>query len=180
VGGFFVSSHVFFDLHDKTQGITFLTLPASHFEKLFSRWLIVALGYALGISFLFFFLFAITNVAKALFFPSIWSGALLYVNWHAMLISLKYYLLLQPIFLLGAIYFKQAALAKTVLCCCVFMLALIFVKFFFTFLFFTPDNISNSIMVWQEHSFFIINSFLMLLAPICLFATYLRLRESEI
>ena len=170
-GGFIVTSRAFSDLHDKTQGIAFLTLPASLFEKLFGRWLIASVGYAIYMLLLFFLVFMLAALYGRLFVP---------VNWHEILDSLKYYLLLQPVFLLGAIYFKKSALTKTILCWCFFVLALFFIKFLLVAVFFIQDRALQQFFTWQNYQFFALNGFLLLLAPTCLFITYLRLCESEI
>ena len=179
-GGFFITSHVFSDLHDKTQGVVFLTLPASQFEKLLGRWLITAVGYALGLLLLFSILFIFTNLCKAIFIPSFRSITVFHINWQQILQSLKYYLLLQPVFLLGAIYFKKSALTKTILCWGLFALLLFFVKSLLVAVFFIQDVTLQRVVDWQNYGLFAVNAFLLILAPASLLITYLRLRESEI
>lgn len=178
-GGFFVTSHIFSDLHDKMQGVVFLTLPASPFEKLLSRWLETSVGYALGILMLFSLLFVFTNLFKAVFIPEMRNIAIFHINYWEIIQPLIYYMLMQPVFLLGALYFKKSSMAKTILCCCVFVLLIFFIKFLFAALFFTQDIVFQQLIVWRYYGI-TLNTFLLLLAPTCLFITYLRLCESEI
>ena len=50
VGGFIFTSIIFRELYTKPRGQFYLTLPASHLEKITSKWLLSAILYPIGVT----------------------------------------------------------------------------------------------------------------------------------
>lgn len=187
-GGFIFTRHVFSDLHDDSKGYSYLILPASSFEKLFSRWLLSGIVYALVFTILLYGLFSLslftahlmpTLSSKLLITqPSFWQslGAILPSVWHTILV----YLVLHSVVFLGAIYFKKHALFKTSLTLMVLVsLLALFIGLMTYFL--CPGCMVFGLMhlfkrVYLGGYYF----FWICLAPICLAIAYVRFKEYEI
>jgi hypothetical protein len=174
VGGFWISSLAFKDLHDKQKSYIFLTLPCSNFEKFFSKLLLTSAGYILVTLLGFYLLSLLMFVVDLLllkhgqaFFNPFRDDILFYI---------RDYIILQSVFLLGSIYFKGHAMTKTILSLA--CLALIFVLFTFLVVILFLGPLGLSLM----HVFTGIFSsiFWLLLAPCCWFIAYIRVREIEV
>lgn len=177
VGGFIITSFAFSDLHDRNRSHIFLMLPSSNVEKLLNRWFLTSVGYAVAVlagyyifsqvsAFIYYVLFGIHSICLSLQQPELWYG-------------IGQYLVMQSVVLLGAIVFRKYVLVKTALALgCLFLLLSAF-SLLVTSILFVPGYFSNGvimemllkgvhIMVW------------FLLAPFCLYMTYLRLTEYEL
>ena len=116
VGGIVATSVTFGDLHSKQRGYTYLTLPASMFEKFLSKLLFTTVGYCI-IAILGFFVFSLVAAGLTRIFfgvshkifnpfqPGVWKFMALYIVSHS-------------IFFFGAVFFKKQTLVKTVLSMC--------------------------------------------------------------
>jgi hypothetical protein len=113
IGGYIFSSTIFSELRTPHRGYLYLTLPASTFEKLIVAWFISSVLYIAGavvIIFLINVLLMVVAIAFSanqvpvfnLFEPPV-------VKMYAI------YLVTQPIFVLGAIYFRRINFLKTLL-----------------------------------------------------------------
>ncbi len=112
VGGLWITALSFNELHNPQKSCYFLTLPASHLEKLFNRWLFTAVLYpafVLGIYLLLYMLKSGLELSIPLYHIA---------NW------IKIYLIFQSIFFLGAIYFKSHQIIKTLASILIFNLIL--------------------------------------------------------
>ena len=172
----------------------YLTLPSSSIEKLLSKLLINSIGYLLGINFLLIIITIAANGISLFLFENSFP---IFNPIHPNIFKSElFYLIAQNIFLFGAIYFKRYNFLKTIL--------LISGPIFFIGIF---PAVIFKIMYWNYHETvllkitpgysisppsldFISNTFnriieiLVILfyyvtAPLFLFLSYLRLRESE-
>jgi hypothetical protein len=122
IGGFIFTSLSFGELASEQSRISYLTLPASVFEKFASRLLVTSAGYVL-VSVAFYFVFSVIafavnmlifGVAHPVFNPA-----------HPVIVlCIGLYLVTQSVFFAGAVYFRGNALIKTIVA--LFVLALAF------------------------------------------------------
>ena len=112
IGGFIFTSIIFRELYTKPRGQFYLTLPASNFEKLLSKWLLSAILYPIAIT-IFYWLFSI--IANGLY--AYWYGEPLVgfmTDWTRELKDLiPFYIVFQTLFFLGAITFTKYNIFKT-------------------------------------------------------------------
>ncbi len=111
-GGLIVTSMVFKEMHRKETAQNYLLLPASNFEKFFSRLLISTIGFALialiGVTAISYLsegvntlIFKRHNVLFNPFSKIVWT-------------LMAHYLVAQSIFFLGAVYFRKYHFIKTI------------------------------------------------------------------
>ena len=109
-GGLIFTSLIFKELHSPHRSYFFLTLPASTLEKLAGAWLLTSPLYILGftiVSFIIYFIsFLIAGVPFSLSY--FYNGGL-----GEAILS---YMVIQTIFLWGAVYFRKNNFLKTLLC----------------------------------------------------------------
>lgn len=112
-GGLLYTSYSFSELTDNSTSMTYLTLPASNFEKFVSKWLFSTVGfyvvYLVGYS---IFAFIGLSLANTVFD---FKGESFAPFVEENLICTKVYFVVSSIFLLGAITFKSYHAPKTVL-----------------------------------------------------------------
>lgn len=183
VGGFLVTSHVFTDFHDKNQGIVFLTLPASILEKFFIRWGLTSIVYALGIILLFLLTTYFFAATKSLLTTNLKYLLFVKIPVNQIFICFKYYLLVQPVFFLGACYFRRYSLTKTILCILALIFSWMFLKFLLVGVFLWRDLLASRSVVLQNFTtvtWDMLQLSMLIIAPCCLFLAYLYLRKSEI
>ncbi len=164
--GLTITGYAFSDVHDKKRGYRYLLLPASSFEKFFSRWFSTSMLYLLSFSVL---LYALGFLAP-------------YEIWQA----IPGYLILQSVFLLGAIYFKKNVLLKTgllislpVVLVPVILIFISLVNFNWIILMVTNDLSSfASFSAGTNWGIYYFSK--LFLAPICLLIGYIRFKECEI
>src|SRR5690606_1862665 len=109
-----LSSLAFNDLSSTLKSYHYLTLPASALEKLVSMWLLTSVGWIVLFSAAFsVFTFVVNPVAEGLFIR---------VDFHPFdplgpfaLEAMRYYFVLQGIFLVGAVFFRGYVFPKTLL-----------------------------------------------------------------
>jgi len=127
-GGLLFSSTFMAPMNSKLRRLSFLSTPASNFEKFFSRWLIVTIGYL----FAFFVAMWIAEAFRVaivgakfpdleikfidltrLYYPTgDWSGNYM-VPKFVFTILIGAYFLFQSYFLLGATFFEKTSFVKT-------------------------------------------------------------------
>lgn len=111
-GGLIVTSMIFKEMHRKETAQNYLLLPASNFEKFFSRLLISTIGFALitliGVTAISYLsegvntlLFKRHNVLFNPFSKIVWT-------------LMAHYMVAQSIFFLGAVYFRKYHFIKTI------------------------------------------------------------------
>lgn len=113
IGGAIITSASFSEMHKPEKSMHYLTLPASAFEKVFSTWLSTTVIFLLATVAYFYaawyiasgLAFLLTNTKFAtlnLFDAGLWQ-------------IMGIYLAVQPVFFLGAVYFKGYNFLKTLL-----------------------------------------------------------------
>ena len=113
IGGLIYTSYSFLEFSDSSTSMTYLTLPASNFEKFLSKWLFSTLGLYLFLlaAYGFFALIGI-GIFKAIFPMQVESfNPFGETNW----LLTKVYFVISSLFLVGAITFKSYHAPKTIL-----------------------------------------------------------------
>ena len=112
-GGFIFTSQSFSELQKPEKGYHYLTLPASHLEKLFTKWIFSTIIYLVA-AYIALYIIALigSGLSVALFKTEFKLLAL--QNYEPFRMA-GIYLVLQPIFLLGAAYFRSYSFIKTLL-----------------------------------------------------------------
>ena len=111
-GGYLLTAASFRFLHEKNRSSFYLTLPASHIEKLLSRLVLTTIGFVVGVSALYYV------------FSLLASGASVFINGdslpvfnpfeHGNIVLISFYWITQSVFLLGAIHFRSHHFIKTI------------------------------------------------------------------
>ena len=186
IGGFIVSSLAFKDLGNSLRRHSYLMLPASILEKFTCMWLLTSLGWTILFSTAFYLYSIVANTVGSVFFPSVTFQTFKPFGSFSLVI-IKYYIVLQGIFLLGAAHFKGYALPKTLavlitfgaLCFGLFYVLLMDV-FLMDHVCVTPDGceLANQMDLegfWPFMQVF----FWWMLAPLTLILSYMGLKEQE-
>lgn len=184
-GGFILSSLAFQDLGNTLKRTNYLMLPASAFEKFLSLWILTCICWVIAFSALFVLFAAAANSLGHLFFSDI-----TYVSFDLFgktaLTAIKYYVVIQGIFLAGAVHFRGYVLPKTILT----LLLLGFVGgiiFYFTLSDLYPSHaefIDQYVKMTGTPLFrlWLILKWLFwwMLAPLCWVITLIGLKEQEV
>jgi len=113
LGGFILTSLAFTDLHNPLRRHHYLMLPASTFEKFLSMWLLSCVGWIIMFTITFTLYSWMANSAGHLFFKNIQFVAFNPVSPFT-ITSVRYYIMFQAIFLVGAVHFKGYVFPKTI------------------------------------------------------------------
>jgi len=133
LGGLFITSAIFKELHSSTTSFQFLTLPATSFEKLLSAWAITTVLYIFA-SFIFYFLLTlIIQLITAVTLSNDLSIRLFNPLDLGVLEPVISYLYYHSIFLLGAVYFVKNNFLKTLLCIVLVVASILFILAIFFF-----------------------------------------------
>jgi len=191
--GFVVTARAFQELDDAKAAGTWLMIPASTFEKFSSRLFLTSVGYVAGSMLVYFMVAVISKGLNQMIFEfshPLFNPLDPLVRYNAAL-----YLVLQSMFLVGAIYFRRFAYVKTILF--LSLLSLVFlIGLFVMSKWILGDNIrallsGEYLISWELLSmqwagqirdallFWIKIGFWGVLAPLCYVITYFRLREIE-
>ena len=191
--GFIVTARAFQELDDAKAAGTWLMIPASTFEKFSSRLFLTSVGYVAGSMLVYFMVSLISKGLNQMIFEfsqPLFNPLDPWVRYNAAL-----YLVLQSMFLVGAIYFRRFAYVKTILF--LSLLSLVFlIGFFVMSKWILGDNIrallsGEYLISWELLSmqwagqirdvllFWLRIGFWGLLAPLCYVITYFRLKEIE-
>lgn len=112
IGGFIYTASAFKELDETNTAHLYLSLPASNFEKFFSKFLTTTIGFAFGFT-LFYWIFSLlTNGIVEGYFDMDMEPFRPFSDHNGFLFKL--FFVIQPLFLLGAIIFRKYAAAKTV------------------------------------------------------------------
>lgn len=187
LGGFILSSLAFRDLANDLKRHNYLMLPVSSFEKFVSMWLLTSLGWVALFSVVYFFYTLIANEIGHLLFSDITYPEFDPLSIHAIQ-SIKYYIVLQGIFLLGAVRFKGYAFPKTLFTLVLFgMLFGIITYYIMVDLFLSEHECTTGydceiVAKMQLHQIWIITLWVFWwgLAPLCWVLTYMGLKEQEV
>lgn len=184
IGGFVITSMAFSDLAHTTRRNGYLTLPASIFEKLLSVWMLTCVVWSVMLIVLYVpYTWCVAQLTDTLFK----SRAQFDFNPfnEELLGALRGYIILQGIYLIGAIQFRGYAFAKTSLTILIFM-AVCGLIFYWIMADVLPfDEVCVSQMGTMEAS--MVYKFWLALgwlyywafAPLCWWIAYLSLKEQE-
>jgi hypothetical protein len=184
-GGYVFTSTIFSELHKSNRGYLFLTLPASALEKLLASWLITSVLYVIASIFIIFLMNVILKVFSGNVMP------LFNLFQPSLLKSYAVYLVTQPVFLLGAIYFRGVNFLKTTLALFVIVFivsiystvaARLIVVHNFSNIHAFDGNMPDNLMNFFENIFAptIKIIFWYCLAPFFMVVSYFRLKEREV
>jgi hypothetical protein len=111
-GGIFYTSLAFKELDEQNTGMLYLSLPASNFEKFFSKFLITTIGFVLFLIVSWWLFTAISgSIIKGFFDMEVYSFTPFdSENW----LLIKVFFIVQSLFFLGAITFKKYTAVKTI------------------------------------------------------------------
>lgn len=190
IGGFVLSSLAFSDLSNPLKRQRYLILPVSALEKLSVMWLLTSLGWII----LFTMVYTVYTWFVNLIGPAIFS----YMTFEAFdpldkfnLTMMKYYFVLQGVFLVGATRFEGYVFPKTLFVLIVFLIlcgSLIYLMLVDIFLTehectVTEDEFNCELVNEMEAHWLwwmIQWMFWWVLAPLCWGVTYLGLKEKEV
>ncbi|MCK4870017.1 MAG: hypothetical protein KAS93_02795 [Gammaproteobacteria bacterium] len=183
VGGIWITSKIFRELHSKERSYFSLTLPCSNFERFFVAFFETAILYPIAALLLYTLFYWIIGLVSWLIFKSFYFviTPIQLTTWS----MIGVYIIIQSWFLLGAIYFRSHAFIKTVLTLAlvglcfgivVLVLARIFLGEFYFLGSMWPLHYTNAMP-----EFFNIakNIFWIGLAPVCWIVAYFRVKEVE-
>ena len=186
VSGFILSSLAFSELGNPLKRHQFLVLPVSAFERFTSMWLLTSVGWIVVLTLVYTLYAAVANVIGQMLFSEI--EFLAFDPFGSMaLSSMKYYFVLQGIFLAGYAHFRGYALPKTLVALVIVAsVAGLLVYFLLRDVFFSEHecNGADCILVNEigEHGVWLGMQviFWWLLAPFCWLMTYLGLKDQEV
>jgi hypothetical protein len=186
IGGFILTSLAFHDLGNPLKRSGYFTLPVSAFEKFLCMWLLTSLGWIVLFTIAYSFYALAANPIGEMVFRNVKFESFNPLGDSA-LSAMKYYFVLQGVFLVGAAHFRGYAFAKTVFVLLVFVMFFVIV-FYFTLLdvFMTEHDctgydcellpeIGNQ-PIWRVLMIF----FWWILAPLCWVIGYLGIKEQEV
>lgn len=186
VGGFILSSLAFNDLGNTLRRYHYLTLPVSTLEKFVCMWLLTSVGWIILFSVAYTIYTWIANAIGPLLFSHMTFPSFDPLGEFATN-TMKYYFVLQGIFLVGAAHFKGYVFPKTLFTLVLFAVVCGTITYFIMKDLFLSDHecsgyeceILNEMkvhQVWQVTQ----GLFWWALAPLCWVITYLGLKEKEV
>lgn len=183
--GFVLSSLAFKDLKNGLRRHHYIMLPASTFEKFLSMWLLTSFGWVLTFTCTFQVYSWISNVVCPLIYRNLDYPPFALFS-EIPLNAIRSYLVLQTIFLVGAVQFRGYSFLKTLLALLILAVLLGIVAYYsLSDMFDGTDYCLHNEAFWTDTGIcrywqVILWLFRLALAPICLWATYLGLKEQEV
>ena len=184
IGGFILSSLAFNDLGSTLRRYHYLTLPASTLEKFLSMWLLTAAGWVILFSAVFFIYAWILNGVGSLLFRNVTFLAPDLFG-STPVLAIKFYVVLQGVFLVGAAHFKAYVFPKTLFTLVVFAIVCATIAYFIISDLFMIDEDTLSgpaaLKGMAAHRLWVAveGLFWWTLAPLCWIVAYLGLKEKE-
>lgn len=186
VGGFLLSSLTFHDLSNSLNRSRYLNLPASNLEKFISMWLLSSIGWMVLFTLTYSLYTLLANRLGQVFFPQVTFIPFDPLGDYAAN-SLRSYIALQGLFLLGAVQFRGYVFPKTLLTLFLFVGLCIGIIYFVLVEVFTSEHVCTEDgcelvdavqlhPIWEGLSWL----FWWALAPLCWFTAYLGLKEQEV
>jgi hypothetical protein len=182
VGGLFLTSAVFYELHSPDSAFLTLTLPATSFEKIASAWLITSVLFTVASALIYIILVLILHGFSMIYVDADVPFSLYQLETSEIGQTVVSYFGYQSIFLLGAIIFKKNNFLKTLLAIIVFMIGL-FMIVGFLFLIIGGETLTGSYTVqFSANALFntlypIIN---ILIVIVILSISYIRLKNKQV
>jgi hypothetical protein len=176
IGGLWLTSKSFTDVHDSEKNRHFLMLPISNLERFLGRLILTTVGYVAGIAIVFF---VISLLLAGITFLAFKQSSVIFNPFDVtMLKSFADYIFFQSIFFLGAIYFRSKNLSKTIISLC--LLALFFIiSASIVFEIFSGQDIFYGFQSLRMYTTMIKTIVTLLVIPCSWLIAYLRLCESE-
>ena len=201
IGGFIISGRAFREMHNPQRSFTYITLPGSQLEKFTGRVMLTSIGYVLGALLIYSAIAAVSEIINQLLFG--YTHAFLNPFTRVFLIGSAAFVVVQSLFLTGAVFFKKNPLIKTVLILTVLAIAILVIVILSAGLIFpglfkgvTPvDHEFHSLQEfteWLGMNEDILRSagravwltikilFWAVLAPVCWMVSYLKFRKVEV
>ncbi len=184
--GFILSSLTFNDLGNTLKRYQYLMLPASTFEKFLSMWLLTTVGWVAVYTMLYTVYTVFANFVGEMMY-----SYLSYIPFNPFsefsLVTIRYYLALQGIFMVGATHFKGFVFPKTLISIIVFGMVLALIGYFILsglpvagmeqcVTEFEPLEGSALHTLWG----ILVWMFWWVLAPLCWVISYFGLKEKEV
>jgi hypothetical protein len=113
LGGFIFSSRAFREAYNSQRSCSYMTLPGSPLENFIERALLTSLGYVLGALGVYSLIALISEGLNRILIG--YTHLLLNPVSRTYLIGAAVYLVIQGVFLAGAVFFKKNAFIKTIL-----------------------------------------------------------------
>lgn len=177
IGGYMFTSKVFTELKSPQKSYAYLTLPVSNLEKLLVAWFLTAPLFITIYSCFLILILLINNVVSSEYM------VLSDIFNKQYFRETGVYLATQPIFLLGACYFKKNNFFKTILAIFISSLGLLAITASVGFLLFHDQSFQGNINLefgYDLSSAFVKTSMLTFLGLFFLLVTYFKLKEREI
>ncbi len=185
IGGFIVSSFAFNDLSNPLKRLHYLTLPATTFEKTLSMWLLTCITWIIIFTLSYIAFSFITNAIGSAIFSKVTFYAFDPLSSKA-INGIKFYIVLQSVFLAAAVHFRGYVFIKTLFTILVFAIVCGIVFYFLmadlfssnmdTLDNFNPMDDKSFNQLWQVIKYL----FWWVLAPISWVVTFLGLKEQEV
>ena len=187
IGGFIITSTAFSEMHKPEKSLNYIILPASAFEKVFSAYLTTTIIF-LFVATAFFYASWYIDSALAFLLTKTPFETMNFFNagfWKIIGI----YLVAQPIFFLGAIYFKGHNFIKTLLALAVLSFVNSIIQSLLSLLIFGDLIFNNEIQGadWTGSEDFLLNLVstikivgFYIIPPFLLVVSYIRFNEREI
>jgi hypothetical protein len=147
VSGFIVSSRVFKDIHDEGRSFTYITLPGSQLEKFTGRVLYTSIGYVIGTFVVYSAIAALSELINQLLFG--YTHTLANPFSGVFLIGSAAFVVIQSIFLAGAVFFRKNSFIKTLLMLMVLAVAVVVITILLA-IFIFPGIFHNLTPVQRE------------------------------
>lgn len=186
IGGFVLSSQAFNDLTNSLKSCNYLTLPASTLEKFLCMWLLTSVGWIVFFSFTYYlYTVFVANPIGAMIDSNMRFEEFDPLSPFAVSV-MKYYFVLQGLFLLGAAHFKGYVFPKTIFT--VILMAIVAGTLFYLIMgdLMQDDqeclSDNNPYVDKPIYKIWILTqwAFWWLLAPFCWVVTYLGLKDREV
>jgi hypothetical protein len=186
LGGFIITSTAFSELHKPEKSSHYITLPASGFEKVFTSWLSTSVIFVLVAVSFFYAAWYVTSVL-AFFLTNTPMATINFIDAELWKI-IGIYFAVQPVFFLGAIYFKGYNFLKTLLALFVISFAHSIFQTLFSLIVFGEMVFNNSFdnANWNGSGGFFLDLLgvlkifgLYILPPFLLIVSYIRFNERE-
>jgi hypothetical protein len=184
-GGFILSSLAFNDLSSTLKRYRYLTLPVSAFEKFLTMWLLTSLGWIILCTVTYAGYATLANALGSIIFRTVIFQTFKPLSISTILV-IKYYFVLQGIFMAGAATFKGYVFPKTLFTLVLFALLCGLISYLFmTDLFLVDEDYftgENSLMKMPVFKFWQLAQWLFwwVLGPLSWVITYLGIKEKEV
>lgn len=182
VGGLFLTSAVFYELHSPDTAFLTLTLPATNLEKLGSAWLITSVLYTVIFAAIYAALVLILHGFSMVYVGTEVPFSLYQLESSEVGQSLINYFGYQSVFLLGAVVFRKNNFLKTLLGLITFMIGA-FIILGLLFLVFGGSMLESSytIQLSSNELFTTLYSvFNVLIVIVILTISYIRLKNKQV